>query len=461
MMKSINCNHAEEAQEAYAQAEAFYTAEQYTESVEWYQKAIESGCVQALYDLGICYLHGLGVEQDDDQAASLFRRAMAEGNVHAAAMLSRLCAVFGYDMPVEELFQAAKMGAEAGCVYAFAPLADCYYYGLGCCRNVKLAAYWACRSYAYREDVSEAYELMGRYYQDGYYVPKVPAMSKYCYRKAEELGYDAAWILAEPEFEKIKPIEPYIPVFDDQSADFFTEPCPLSQYLEALDYLGRGDRCIPVDAQKAEALLVQAASQGLAAAQYELGLKYIDTGQTDIKYDRDGSIYAFHANEQLGLSLLRKAADQGFYDALEGICFIASEHEDIGFEECMEYEQLREQLFQGHDLSYRVPVAANPKIMELLNEIVKNSTPDCLLDGNQLCNKLNSLYPQERTLRRRIRMAYASGAVSILINEKEYAICEAIKCMMDYTDMSNRAAKSTILALYEVFKQHPSLLSGG
>ena len=48
----------------------------YTKAVEWYNKAIDEGCDEAMVMLGICYRNGDGVTKDYKKAGNLFKRAL-------------------------------------------------------------------------------------------------------------------------------------------------------------------------------------------------------------------------------------------------------------------------------------------------------------------------------------------------------------------------------------------------
>ena len=55
------------------------------EAVRWYQKAADQGNVRAEIDLGIFYEHGLGVQQDYTEAKKWYQKAMAHGDLYAGS----------------------------------------------------------------------------------------------------------------------------------------------------------------------------------------------------------------------------------------------------------------------------------------------------------------------------------------------------------------------------------------
>ncbi len=64
----------------------------------WWRKAAEMGLPKAAYNLGIQYVYGRGVEQDHDQALIWFRKAAAKGHPGAREVL----AAGDFEIPVSE-----------------------------------------------------------------------------------------------------------------------------------------------------------------------------------------------------------------------------------------------------------------------------------------------------------------------------------------------------------------------
>jgi len=58
------------------------------QAVEWFKKAADKGCERALYNLGICYEMGHGVEIDTDQAFLLYKESADKGYVPAIQNLA-------------------------------------------------------------------------------------------------------------------------------------------------------------------------------------------------------------------------------------------------------------------------------------------------------------------------------------------------------------------------------------
>ena len=125
----------------------------YEEGVKWYRMAAELGYPAAQYNLGYCYKHGEGVEQDYAQAVEWYRKA-AEQNYPMA--LYELGLQYRRGQGVEQDFAAARKcwarAADLGYDAAFMGLGDLYLYGYGVARDVQLALTY------YREAADAGYE---------------------------------------------------------------------------------------------------------------------------------------------------------------------------------------------------------------------------------------------------------------------------------------------------------------
>lgn len=108
------------------------------------------------------------------------------------------------------------------------------------------------------------------------------------------------------------------------------------------------------------------------------------------------------------------------------------------------------------------------KIVHSKNKKVKKLTPigqalhktkmliglDAMSDGDRVCAVLGDLVPKLEKERRRIRFAYESKAVVVLLTEPSDTVAkrEAAKRLMDYTDMADDTAKDIIAELYEALQ---------
>ena len=62
----------------------------YEKAVIWYQKAAEQGDMHAQFNLGLCYLKGLGVHIDKKRAENWFKSSEMNGNEKATQVLREL-----------------------------------------------------------------------------------------------------------------------------------------------------------------------------------------------------------------------------------------------------------------------------------------------------------------------------------------------------------------------------------
>ncbi len=97
---------------------------------------------------------------------------------------------------------------------------------------------------------------------------------------------------------------------------------------------------------------------------------------------------------------------------------------------------------------------AQSDLVKALAKALEIVGKDGFINGDRVCNLLSDLVPKLEKERRRIKIAYSSNAVAVLINEadKTFAVSEAVKRMVDYSDMAESVARATILAIYEVLK---------
>ncbi len=79
---------------------------------------------------------------------------------------------------------------------------------------------------------------------------------------------------------------------------------------------------------------------------------------------------------------------------------------------------------------------------------------EAFLNGERVCNLLGDIIPKLEKERRRVKLAYSANAICALIDEKDknFAINEAVKRLVDYSDMDESVAKATIITIYEIIK---------
>ena len=118
------------------------------ECVKWFQKAVEQNSqyvAMAYGNLGQCYLFGIGVEQDSQEAVRWLKKAVEEDDADAAAQYYLgYCYYFGEGVKqdYEEAVKWFREAAELGDAKAQWRLGVCYEDGKGVEQNYKEAVKW-------------------------------------------------------------------------------------------------------------------------------------------------------------------------------------------------------------------------------------------------------------------------------------------------------------------------------
>ena len=222
--------------------------------------------------IGICYLGGLGVIKDGQQALRWLQKAADKGDPQALYMIGdiHLNGIEGIvaSQP-QEAVKCFKLAAEKQDADSLVALGDCYLNGWGLEANQQLAF----EQYKKAAELHshKAYLPMGTCYHFGYGVKQDYLSAIRWYKKA----------VSE------------------------------SNSVEALNYIGliydTGGCGVVQDKVQAKEYYKQAAEQGFAAAQYNYGITVIeDCGDSD---------YMF----QKGFEWVKKAAEQNFPGAVEYI----------------------------------------------------------------------------------------------------------------------------------------------
>ena len=324
----------------------------YTEAVKWYRKAAEQGLASAQNNLGYSYKQGQGVPQNYTEAVKWYRQAAEQGYAPAQTNLGK-CYCYGKGVP-EDREEAVKWyckAAEQGYAHAQYKLGECYYYGWGVPEDREEVVKWYCQA-AEQNHALAKYKL-GYYYENGWGVPVDKAEAVKWYRKAAELGNK----LAQDELRKREIRNVWICIVSIVVAVllisllgiYLHEPEHIKQYREAAEQgnaiaqydLGRSyanGYGVPEDYSEAAKWYSKAAEQGHIEAQYNLGRCYtngegvpVDKAEA-VKWYRKAA-YQGNAEAQYNLGLCyengtgvsqndtaavkwyRKAADQGHADA--------------------------------------------------------------------------------------------------------------------------------------------------
>lgn len=133
----------------------YYQKKEYSNAMEWYQKAADLGNAGAMADIGIMYNNGYGVSQDYTTALEWFQKAADLGNVYAMNEIGML-----------------------------------YYYGNGVSRDYSKAAEWWQKAADHGE--SSSMFNLGYLYEKGRGVPQDYKQALQWYGKAKEAGNEDA-----------------------------------------------------------------------------------------------------------------------------------------------------------------------------------------------------------------------------------------------------------------------------
>ena len=268
-------------------AEESAEKENYTEALKWYQKAAEAGHAESQYALGLSYLEGWDVPVDEKRGVDWIRKAAEAGYTDAMYELGG-CYHYGKgirknqtqaDKWYKKAVQEYKKAADAGDTKGQTSLALCYKYGDGVPKDLTESAKW------YRKAAEQGDAFAQRIYADclvsGEGVSKNTKEALTWYQKAADQGDANAK-------EKLEELQKTITTKDSESAD----DC-LKKGIEAEE---------KADYTEALKCYRKAANQGLAEAQYHLGLCY-----------ENGN--GIRKNKTTAKTWYQKAADQGFKEA--------------------------------------------------------------------------------------------------------------------------------------------------
>lgn len=124
--------------------ELYYEQEQFGKAATWYRKAAEQNFPFALDALGDMYLRGIGVPQDDREAAKLYSKAAGLGFLFAQHNLAEMYVEGrGVDRDFNEAVRLYHLAAEQGYAPSQKVLAEAFQEGLlGLPRDLEKAQYW-------------------------------------------------------------------------------------------------------------------------------------------------------------------------------------------------------------------------------------------------------------------------------------------------------------------------------
>ena len=142
------------ANEMYSKANELAKARDHTQAVEWYQKAAEEGCLDAMVALGDSYYHGCGVEKSYDIALRWWYEAAIEGSATAMCCLGREADI---RRDYKNAIRWYKRAAQYDNTFAIDRVGTAYYHGLGVDKDVAESVKWFTKSAELGEIHSQHY----------------------------------------------------------------------------------------------------------------------------------------------------------------------------------------------------------------------------------------------------------------------------------------------------------------
>lgn len=172
----------------YQLGRAYQAAQQWSNAISAYRKAIDKGSTTAMVELGVMYGTGNGVPKDEAQARLLFERAAAAGNPRG---VTNLAALGGGAPPSDPQSRALfTKAAEAGSAEAQYQLGLMASDGIGGPRDDVSARTWFERAAA--QNHAGALERLGAFAQNGRGGPQDANAAKAYYERAAALGNEDA-----------------------------------------------------------------------------------------------------------------------------------------------------------------------------------------------------------------------------------------------------------------------------
>jgi TPR repeat protein len=162
----------EKAKDFFQRGEKAYYLEDYTEALDWYERAAELKSLEATKSLALMYATGRGVERDRLKAGQLYKkilpalRSAADGDdISAIRTLAYMCEN-GLGVPKQERAAVGwyRKAAELGDIVSMRNLSTIHDLGIYVPRNDELALKWLQKAAA-EGDATSMRELGSRYEQ--------------------------------------------------------------------------------------------------------------------------------------------------------------------------------------------------------------------------------------------------------------------------------------------------------
>ena len=174
------------------------------EAVRWFRLAAEQGHDNAQVDLGFMYYNGRGVEQDDAEAFRWFRLAAEQGHAGAQANLGIMYDFGEVEQDYGEALRWYRLAAEQGHAIAQNNLGWMYEQGEGVARDYGEAVRWY--RLAAEQGLAEAQAGLGRMYEEGGGVDRDAGEAARWYRLAAEQGHADAQASLDALYEEARAV---------------------------------------------------------------------------------------------------------------------------------------------------------------------------------------------------------------------------------------------------------------
>lgn len=255
-----------------------------TKAAQWYEKSAVQGYAKAQNRLGDAYYHGRGVAVDYPKARDWYRKAAVQGLAIAQRNLGESYrAILPQDSEMT-VFWLKKAAAQGDDMDQFAMAWVYSRWGMSGVQDPKKSAFWMRK--AANQGVAAAQLHLGGYYRSGAGVPRDYAKAIYWLKRAARQGHgEAAYQIGQMhEHGKGMPADPVT------GMQWYCRAAKLGH--------GNGIFALANGGRFGFDCLTAVATQGLAAAQWQLGLSYENEIGDSHDYRSAASWY-------------RKAAEQG------------------------------------------------------------------------------------------------------------------------------------------------------
>ena len=160
-------------------------------AMEWFRKSAEQMFASGVYNVGLCYDEGYGVQKDEREAMKWYTKAAQQGLPLGQFELGQHYRKGrGVEKDPEEAVRWYEKAAEQGQEDAMGLLGDCYYHGWGVEEDNDEAVKWYRR--ASEHNNRGAMYMLGNCYEKGHGVNKDWNLARKWYKEAADKGHEKA-----------------------------------------------------------------------------------------------------------------------------------------------------------------------------------------------------------------------------------------------------------------------------